>query len=186
MKAGFREELQQKVLYATVSDKCYRITSDGSNEVQALQCQQEEADGRLLLHAAHAAEEGYEGVILCSEDTDVFIMALAFHDKMGASLCQKCGTRTTTRIADVRKVAATHGIDVCRALIGMHSYAFTGCDTVSAFAGKGKTNVLKLLTTAGTSSTCSPSWRGMGPFPRTHERTRSIHLPPLRLQRSIS
>ena len=37
MKAGFREKLQQKALYATVSDKCYRIKSDGSNEVQALQ-----------------------------------------------------------------------------------------------------------------------------------------------------
>ena len=145
MKAGFREKLQQKVLYATVSDKCYRITSDGSNEVQALQCQQEEADGRLLLHAAHAAEEGYEGVVVCSEDTDVFIMALAFHDKIGSSLFQKFGTRTRTRVADIRKVAATLGIDVCRALIGMHS--FTGCDTVSAFAGKGKTNALKLLTT---------------------------------------
>ena len=86
MKAGFREKLQQKVLYATVGDKCYRITSDGSTEVQELQCQQEEADGQLLLHAAHAAEEGYEGVVVCSEDTDVFIMALAFHDRIGASL----------------------------------------------------------------------------------------------------
>ena len=93
MKAGFREKLQQKV-YATVRDKCYRITSDGSNEVQALQCQQEEADGRLLLHAAHAVEEGYEGVVVCSEDTDVFIMALAFHDKIEASLFQRCGTKT--------------------------------------------------------------------------------------------
>ena len=63
MKAGFREKLQQKVLYATTSDKCYRITSDGSNEVQALQCQQEEADECLLLHATHAAEEGYKGSI---------------------------------------------------------------------------------------------------------------------------
>ncbi len=32
---------------------------------------------------------------------------------------------------------------VCRALIGMH--AFTGCDTVSAFVGRGKTKALKLL-----------------------------------------
>ena len=119
-----------------MSDKCYRITSDGSNEVQALQCQQEEADGRLLLHATHAAEEGYEGVVVCSEDTDVFIMALAFHDKIRASLFQKCGTRTRTRVTDVRKPAATLGIDVCRELFGMH--LFTGCDTVSAFAGKGK------------------------------------------------
>ena len=102
--------------------------------------------GRLLLHAAHAVEEGYEGVVVCSEDTDVFIMALAFHDKIEASLFQKCGTKTRTRVIDIRKVAGTLGIDVCRALIGIHS--FTGCDTVSAFAGKGKTNALKLLKTS--------------------------------------
>ena len=128
-----------------MSDKCYIITSDDSTEVEELQCQQEEVDGGLLLHAAHAAEEGYEGVVVCSEDTDVFIMALAFHDRIGASLFQKSGTRTRTKVAGIRKVAATLGIDVYRALIGMHS--FTGCNTVSAFAGKGKTSALKLLTT---------------------------------------
>ena len=44
---------------------------------------------------------------------------------------------------DITKVAATVGIDVCRALIGVHAY--TGCDTVSAFTGKGKAKALKLL-----------------------------------------
>ena len=45
---------------------------------------------------------------------------------------------------DIKKVTATLGTDVCKALIGMHAY--TGCDTVSAFAGKGKAKALKLLT----------------------------------------
>jgi len=35
------------------------------------------------------------------------------------------------------------GISVCQALIGMH--ALTGCDTVSAFADKGKAKALKML-----------------------------------------
>ena len=56
----------------------------------------------------------------------------------------KCGTRTRTKLVDIRNVVDTVGIDVCRALIGLHAY--TGCDTVSAFAGKGKTSALKLLT----------------------------------------
>ena len=41
------------------------------------------------------------------------------------------------------KLAAAIGEDVCKALIGLH--AFTGCDTVSAFAGKGKAKAFKLL-----------------------------------------
>lgn len=142
-KAPYREKLQGKVLYVTVDDKCYRITSltsQGSVEVPALQCNQEEADGQLLLHAVHAARE-CEAVVIYSEDTDVF-MCLAFH--VGAPLFQKCGTKSRRRIVDIRKVAATVGIDVCRALIGMHAY--TGCDTVSAFASKGKVKALKLLT----------------------------------------
>ena len=143
-KAQYRVKLQEKVLYVTVNDKCYRITSHGSEEVPALQCQQEEADGRLLFHAAHADGEGYRAVVICSEDTDVFIMCLAFHDKIEAPLFQKCGTKTRTRVVDIRNVAATVGIDVCRALLGMHAY--TGCDITSAFAGKGKASALKFLT----------------------------------------
>ena len=121
----------------------YRITSQGSTEVSDLQCCQEEADGRLLVHAMHAAREGYQAIVICSEDTDVFIMSLAFHDKIGASLFQMCGTKTRRRVVDISKVAATVGMGVCRALVGLH--AFTGCDTVSAFAGRGKAKALKLL-----------------------------------------
>ncbi|CAM4649015.1 unnamed protein product [Leuciscus chuanchicus] len=64
-------------------------------------------------------------------------------DKIEAPLFLKCGTRTRTRLVAIRKVAATVGMDTCRALVGLSAY--TGCDTVSAFAGKGKTRGLTLL-----------------------------------------
>ena len=48
------------------------------------------------------------------------------------------------KVIDINKIDSGVGISVCQALIGMH--AFTGCDTVSAFAGKGKAKVLKMLT----------------------------------------
>ena len=142
----YREKLHGKVLYTTADDKCFKITSQGSVEVPALQYHQEEADGRLLLHAAHAAREGYQGVVICAEDTDVFILSLAFQDKIGAPLFQQCGTKTRRRVIDIRKVAAKLGTNACRALIGMHAY--TGCDTVSAFAGRGKAKALKILTSS--------------------------------------
>ena len=59
MKPYCREKLQEKILYATDGEKCYRLASQGSIEVTALQCYQKEADGRLLLHARHAVNEGY-------------------------------------------------------------------------------------------------------------------------------
>ena len=71
-------------------------------------------------------------------------MSLAYCDEIGVSLFQKCGSRIRTRLVDIVKVAASVGVYVCRALIGMQAY--TGRDTVSALAGKGKASALKLLT----------------------------------------
>ncbi len=44
---------------------------------------------------------------------------------------------------DVNKIAASLGPDMCKALIWM--YVYTGCDTVSTFAGKCKLNAMKVL-----------------------------------------
>ena len=97
---------------------------------------QEVADGHLLLHATHAVGEGYEAVVIYSEDTDVFIICVP-------PLFQKCATRNRTCVVDIRTVAATIGIDVCRALICMHTLDVT---LSVLFSGKGKANALKLLT----------------------------------------
>ena len=78
--------------------------------------------------------------MICPEDTDVFIMSLAFHDKIGVLLFQKCGTKTRKRAIYITKVASSIGTSVCQALIGMHA-----CDTVNAFTGKGKAKALKML-----------------------------------------
>ncbi len=126
-----------------MNEKCFKITSKDAKLDPTLQCHQEEADGRLLLHAKRAAREGYKSVVIGSEDTDVFVMALAFQDVIGIPLFQKCRNRTRTRLIYITKIATSVGIVTCRALVGMHAY--TGCDTVSAFAGKGKASSLWLL-----------------------------------------
>jgi len=84
-----RGKLGEKTLYATTGEECFKITSDGCIQVASLQCNQEEADTRLLLHAAHAAKDGFQAVVICSEDTDVFKMLLAFHETIGVPLYQK-------------------------------------------------------------------------------------------------
>ena len=58
-------------------------------------------------------------------------------------LWQDWGPKNRTRLVALRKVAATVGMDTCRALIGLQAY--TVCETVSTFAGKGKTRALTLL-----------------------------------------
>ncbi|KAL8610714.1 hypothetical protein ACOMHN_016697 [Nucella lapillus] len=133
----------KKVMYVTCEDVCFRITGLRCREVLELQCFQEEADGRLLLHAMHTTEEGFKATVISSDDTDIFVLNLAFAETIRTRLFQKTGTRTRTHLLDINKIAASLGPDVCKALIGMHAY--TGCDIVSAFAGKGKLNALKIL-----------------------------------------
>ena len=141
----YSERLQRegKVLYVTSEKECWKITSARNDQVPELSSSQEEADTRLLLHAPHAAKEGYKAVVVNSEDTDVSILLLAFSNSINTKLYMRCGTRTRTRLIDIAKVAQSTGREVCEALVGLH--AFTGCDTVSSFAGKGKIGALKIL-----------------------------------------
>ena len=55
----------------------------------------------------------------------------------------KCGQQTRTKYIDVLQAARMLGSELCRSLPGLH--AFTGCDSVSAFSGKGKVTALKLV-----------------------------------------
>ena len=65
---------------------------------------------------------GYDEVVVSSEDTDVFVLLLALSSSTGASLFQKCGTQTRTRLIDISKLVATIGEDVCQALVSLHSF----------------------------------------------------------------
>jgi hypothetical protein len=141
-KPSLRERLGDTELYVTCEEKCIRITKNGCDEVMCLQSTQEEADTRLLLHA-HQAAPNFESAIIVADDTDVLILGLAFSKDIDCNVYMKSGTQTRTRFIDVTKLAHVLGESVCNALIGLH--AFTGCDSVSAFAGKGKVSGLKML-----------------------------------------
>jgi hypothetical protein len=71
---------------------------------------------------------------ISSDDTDVFIMALAFHTQITSKLLQKYGTKERKPIIGINKIAASVGANVCHRLKGMRAY--TGYDTFSTFAGK--------------------------------------------------
>lgn len=103
---------------------------------------QEEADTRLILHAYHAGRSGCPTIVISSDDTDVFILCLAFKNSIPSTIYMKCGTKARTRYVDIAQVVQCHGPELCRCLPGLH--AFTGCDSVSAFCGKGKLAALKL------------------------------------------
>ena len=143
-KERFRQRLTGRHLFTTTEESCVEISADNFRPREDLTSTQEEADTRLLLHASHAARNGFKAIVISSEDTDVFVLCLAFKDFVPATMYLKCGTQTRTRFVSITNVFERHGSRICKCLPGLH--AFTGCDSVSAFSGKGKLMVLKLGT----------------------------------------
>lgn len=96
----------------------------------------EEADTRMLLHAQHASTNGFEKVFIKSLDTDVEVIACYHQEAITAEIIIISGTKTRSRTISITRMCEKIGIEVCRALPGVH--VLTGCDTVSTFVGKGK------------------------------------------------
>ena len=114
-----------------------------SEIVPALECTQEEADTRLLLHANHAAVSGYKKVVIKCSDSDVEVISVALQHKIAARIYILSGTKQRLRLIDISDINKKLTQEVCDALLGLH--AFIGCDSVSAFLGKGKNKVLEAL-----------------------------------------
>lgn len=139
-----RQKLKDKVLYVPCEQFCFKITQEQWDEAKELESSQEEADTRLLLHALHAAESGkYKAIVITAEDTDVLILCLGVSNNIHCPMYQKCGPKNRLRFIDITKLRRLLGDRVSDALIGMLS--FTGCDTVSSFAGRGKMTILKQM-----------------------------------------
>ena len=136
----YREKLGDRTLYLGWQNKCIVVEKAGVQNYKFLESNQEEADGRLILHALDA-DKTHSSVTIAANDTDVFILCIAFSHKF-SSLLLKSGINKV-EVFDVKAVASSLGLDVSRALPGLHAY--TGCDTVSAFSGRGKLQALKLL-----------------------------------------
>lgn len=75
-------------------------------------------------------------------DTDVEVIAIYHQQNIPATLILEAGTSQTKKRVNIQELRTKLGADLCKALPGLH--AVTGCDTVSAFAGRGKKLALDL------------------------------------------
>ena len=93
-RTKYREKFQDKLLYVTCNEVCYKITKQQCEKVSDLTTTQEEADTRMLLHALHAANAGYNAVIITADDTDVLVLCLGFNNDIPCLMYQKRGTQS--------------------------------------------------------------------------------------------
>ena len=68
---------------------------------------------------------------------------LVFQNDIKVPLFQRCVSQQMARYIDIGLIVCAIGLQVCKALLGLH--AFTGCDSVSSFVGIGKVKPLKIL-----------------------------------------
>ena len=95
-------------------------------------CTHEEADppGRCF-------ERGYNKVSIRTDDTDVVVLAVTSAQRLNITeLWIAFGAGKNFRYLPAHEMANALGSDRCVALPMFH--AFTGCDTVSCFGGRGK------------------------------------------------
>ena len=122
----------------TVSSKGTDIVSSPDVDTQLGYCSHEEADTRLLLHVADVVTHGRTRVVVRTVDSDVLVLCIAhkFNIPNMAELWVAFGTGQKFRLIPAHIIAEQLGRVKSAALPGFH--AFTGCDTVSCFNGRGK------------------------------------------------
>ena len=134
-----------------------------------LDSSQEEAETRLLSHAAHAARSRFVAIIIVSEDTDILVVCLAFKSHIQSSMFIKCSSQTTVKYLDVSRIVERIGASTCKSLPGFHT--FTGCDTVSpgshGISGTGKgTSVSDHGTKSRIPGSITGTWKRMAAVQR--------------------
>ena len=126
-------------IYVTHSDQCHVLKATSGEVcvqfVDELQCDHEEADTRLMLHAKHASSS-YRDIVIHSSDTDVAVIAVALGVQIQANLFFSTGVKNRARVIDIGRIRSNLGEELSQALIGFH--ILTGCDSTSCFYGKGK------------------------------------------------
>ena len=102
---------------------------------------QEEADARILLHAAHMTPR----IVICSPDTDVAILATYLSPKLGeiSEMYFYTGVGDKRRFIDIHGLACALGEILCELLLPFH--VLTGCDSTSCIGKLGKIKPWRIL-----------------------------------------
>ena len=100
----------------------------------------EEADSRIFTHALHAAQQQMKSVLIKACDTDILVGAVSVLGTLHAAgldmLWVEFGQGQSIRWLPIHNMVVNLGPEKASGMLFFH--AFTGCDVVSAFRGKGK------------------------------------------------
>ncbi len=125
-------------LIVTTGEHAITNTSKSLKDVSP--CSHEEADTRIFVHARDATMDGNKSLIIKANDTDILVIAISVLPSLQElgliNLWLAFGQGANLRWIPVHEVVSAIGPEKASGLPYFH--AFTGCDVVSAFYGKGK------------------------------------------------
>ncbi len=114
-----------------------QVVSSPHMDLNELHSTHEEADTRLLFHAAHAVKHGLTKIMIQASGTDVIVLdiaASAVHPR--CEIWVAFGHGSKLRYIPCHDIANKIGKEPSQGLLFLHS--ISGCDTVSSFRGIGK------------------------------------------------
>ncbi|MES9881199.1 MAG: hypothetical protein ABW185_10000 [Sedimenticola sp.] len=149
IEKGIRQLPSEKHLYLAGGfkdpQKAVVVTQDSHHRVEELQSDQEEADSRMFLHVQHAVKTlNVKRVVIWSLDSDVAAMCPRVCSILNVKeLYLKTGTRQKKRYIPMHIISSELGSELSMVLPSIH--ALSGCDSTSAFSGKGKKKWLTVV-----------------------------------------
>ena len=127
---------ESKVVYAISAQDALRSTCQ-AELTNLTPCSQEEADTRLIVHAANAVAQGKRRVFVRTVDTDVVVLAATFFSQMKPDeMWITFSTGKNFHFIPIHEIVFLLTPKTCSSLLAFH--VFTGCDTMSTFSGRGK------------------------------------------------
>ena len=139
---GTRIQEQTEIITGGGFEDIQTTQSSKDGIVPQLQGDHEEADTRMIVHAVDAIAKGFKRVLVHSRDTYVFLMMIHFLGDLSADVWMVSGTARQRKNYPISKIALQLPKEVVANILGYHS--LTGCDTTSAFSGRGKRSSWKI------------------------------------------
>ena len=135
------ERAQQAKFKQIVTTKDTVIVTNIANylPLELTPCNQEEADAVIFVHVKELVLKGHQVVLVDTVDTNVVVIAISCFNELLQFVLEKLwidfGVGINKRWISIHDLTSALGIKSAGLLLW---YAFTVCDAVSAFGGKGK------------------------------------------------
>ena len=144
----FSSRLIEREVTLICEGKAFKLNSSNhvvtQSEISEIESTQEETDTRVILYCLHTREKGFKNVIVRSPDSDIFFILLSYiHSLNGITVYFDTGKKNKKRLINISELGTHYSDEYCKALLGIH--VFTGCDSTSAFKGKGKVRAIKWM-----------------------------------------